>query len=79
MKAPKILGPSPIPEAKAGRPSTSVYPFESMKLNESFIAGKYTRDLLNKVAGAAYHYGEKLGRKFVTRNDNGLLRVWRSA
>lgn len=66
-----------IPKPHSGRPRTVVYPFEALGVNESFIAGKYSEALMQKVSSNAYYYGKKLDRKFVLRNDNGHLKVWR--
>ncbi len=57
--------------------NTSHYPFEAMKIEDSFIAGKYTDELVNKVNGAMYYYAKKLNCKFSMRKVGEYLRVWR--
>lgn len=79
MKPKKILRKSPIPKAKVGRPKTTTYPFEALDIEESFVCGKYTGELLQRVASSAQYYGNKLNKRFVLRNDGGLLKVWRAA
>lgn len=77
MEQIKINKAQPIPE-KGGRKSTTVYPFESMKVNESFTAGEYTPELINKMNSTIHYYGKKLRMKFCLRKVNDKLTVWRS-
>lgn len=74
----KVIEKSPIPEPKVGRPRTTTYPYEVLKVEESFVAGPYSDELLQKVSSSNNYYGEKLGMKFVCRNVDGVLKVWRA-
>jgi len=65
---------APIPP----KTKTTAYPFEAMKVNESFIAGKYSDELVNRVNAAASYYGKKLDMKFCLRKDGNNLTVWRA-
>lgn len=78
MKTAKILAKSPIPAPKVGRPKTTIFPWEAIEVEQSFVAGEFSDSLMTKVSSAAHYYGEKLNKKFVCRNDNGLLKVWRA-
>lgn len=76
MEKIKINKAQPIP-TKGGRKSSTAYPFESMKVNESFVAGDYTPELINKMNSTIHYYGKKLGVKFCLRKVENKLTVWR--
>ena len=63
---------------KGGRKKSTVYPFESMKVGESFVAGEYSKHLANKINSTIHYYSVKLGQKFCQRKAGNLLTVWRS-
>lgn len=55
----------------------SVYPTEGLKIGESFIAGEYSEELVNRVNASNAHYEKKLNRKFCIRKEDNYLSVWR--
>lgn len=77
METIKINEAQEIP-AKGGRKKSTAYPFESMKVNESFTAGEYTPELINKMNSTIHYYGKKLRMKFCLRKVDNNLTVWRS-
>ncbi len=56
----------------------SAYPFESMKVLDGFVVGKYTDELSKEFSSKCQHYSDKLDATFVTRKVNGFLHVYRS-
>lgn len=79
-----IVKNEPMPKAAVGRPKTTAYPFEALKINDSFCAGKFSDDLYAQINNQSYYYGTKLNRKFSVRrieNENGVfeIKVWRTA
>lgn len=61
----------PLPEKTRGGPKR--YPFDKMKVGDSFFAAITTVEL----ASAAQYWGRKLGRKFTCRKEGTGARVWR--
>lgn len=61
------------------KPARSVYPFESMRVGESFIAGESTKELSSRVSSAINYFCKKYPKqKFSQRTtEDNLLRVWR--
>ena len=67
----------PIPSLRSTRKAK--YPFGAMEPGDSFFwATDGTREGDNRVRVAAGRYGERHGMKFVLRNEDGGLRVWRT-
>ncbi len=63
-----------IPKAKAGRPAK--YPFKDMKVGaDETVECKQGTE--NKVRAAAYSAGSYHKMKFVCRNVEGGVKVWR--
>lgn len=70
----------PIPVAtERGRPFKRVYPFKDMKVGDSMFyampdgaAAKRRRPV-----HAAYKYGQRSGKRFVSRSVEGGIRIWR--
>lgn len=72
MKAAKVKAESGIelPPRQRGRPP--VYPWETMKVGESFLARRPS------VASGLDHYRKKYAPKqFVSRMIDGKCRIWR--
>lgn len=69
-------------EKKIKMPAGSKYPFDSMKVGDSFELGEYSVKASNKVLASAWAYrkrdgnGEKMFSALKT--DDGKLRVWRT-
>lgn len=74
----KIERGVPVPSRKI---SSALYPLDSLKNGESFIAGEYTRERQQQVANAIYNYKEGHPDKNFTqrKTTDGLIRVWRTA
>lgn len=64
----------PIGQAQR-RPFSSKYPFAELEVGQSFLVPGPGRS----VQSLSVRAGHKLGRKFVTRQTNHGLRVWRTA
>ena len=62
----------PMPEGKPG----SKYPFDGMKVGDSFLVPRKDRSC---VSSAATAYSKKYGTKFSMRTVDGVLRIWRIA
>ena len=73
----KIDSGIPIPKRNSSTKKT-IYPFEGLSINDSFIAGEYSEDLVNKINGHIFYYSKKLGCKFSSRKVGDNLRVWRT-
>lgn len=59
-------------------PLRSIYPFETMKVGECLLVGKYSLKLSRNVSAAIHYFKRKHPDwKFETRKMNGSLRVWR--
>ncbi len=75
----KLFSVDEIPSKASGRPSSSTYPFENMKVLDGFVAGKYTDELSKEFSSKCQRYSEKLNSTFVTRKVNGFLHIYRTA
>lgn len=79
----KIEKKAPIPERGRGGKNgyRGAYPFPEMSVGDSWLEkprrGEDAFALGSRISGAAYHYGKRHGMKFVTRREEGGLRVWR--
>lgn len=56
---------------------THAYPFEAMKIKDSFIAGKHTEELESKINEYITFYTHKLNCKYSTNKVDEYLRVSR--
>ena len=66
----KIEKNVPIPpSSKMGR-----FPYDELDVGDSFIASNVK---LASVCSSNYRVGKRLGRKFIARQENGDVRVWR--
>ena len=66
----------PIPKAHADKKHR--YPFKSMKVNDSFIIGEYSRTNMNTFSAYIHYYTKKYGMKFIQRKtEDNKIRVWR--
>lgn len=72
----KIETGIPIPHKRI---ATTIYPFEAMKVSESFCAGKYSREKMQSVSGAISHFRKSNPEKKFSqrRMEDGTIRVWR--
>lgn len=61
----------PIPKE---RPAALKYPFDKMRVGDSFSVPALDRNL---VSSAAYHYGRRHGMSFTVRTSSKEQRVWR--
>lgn len=56
------------------------WPFEDLKVNQSFTAGVYSEESQRNLVSLANYYGKKLDAKYSTgKDEDGLLRIWRVA
>jgi len=55
-------------------PSKTVYPWDAMKINDSFLV---SLDDLNRVSAAASKAGKRKGKRFTVRKTKDGIRVWR--
>lgn len=61
-------------------PIPNKYPFEALRINESFVYSDYTNAKHKCLGGLISYYQKKTGNKFSGRKDaDSLLRVWRIA
>jgi len=67
-----------IPLSKKG--CCSDYPFEKMKIGDSFIVGKHSRCLSQKIANASTQFGKRKTPiwKFSVRKIDNKIRIWRT-
>lgn len=66
----KIEKNVPIPpNSKSGR-----FPYDQLDVGDSFVASNVN---LASVCSSNYRIGKRLGRKFIARQENGDVRVWR--
>lgn len=66
----------PIPESNKGR--RPIYPFETMKVGDSFIVEGTDRKNLNKLNSSASRYKvENKGFNYSIRKEEGGYRIWR--
>jgi hypothetical protein len=54
-----------------------IYPFDSMKVGDSFFVPGGDRQSYSKAISAAHYYGKKHDMKFRIRGVEGGCRVWR--
>ena len=72
----------PIPETKKTGKRRSLYPFENMEVNDSFLVPNplklTTLILRNRVNSAAAYHSKIDGMKFTVRDTVEGIRVWRT-
>jgi len=65
----------PVPEMKKGGRGNGKYPYNDLKVGESFLV---TDLAMQSVCNKNWRYGKRLGRRFVARSEGEFVRVWRS-
>lgn len=67
----------PMPEKRVV--SSTAYPFDAMEPGNSFLAGEYTREAMQKMGAYIGMYEKKHeGKKFSARKtEDNQIRVWR--
>lgn len=70
---------SEIPSPPRTRGRAARYPFSEMKIGDSFFAPTWERGdpRRGNPRDAAYKYGQKNKKLFVTRAQSGGVRIWR--
>lgn len=79
MKKFKIEKNVKIPASKTAKVTQRAgYPFCSMKVGESFVAGEsYTDVETNRIVANSSYWGKKINGKFIARKTDAGVRIWR--
>lgn len=68
----------PIPDLDPGK--NRKYPFNKMKLNDSFavkVTVKNKKIIMNRLQSASCHYGKRHNNLFILRDLETEIRVWK--
>lgn len=63
-----------IPAERQPRVRRAKYPWNELEVGQSFFVGGAR---LRSMSSTASHAGRRTGRKFIVRNAEGGVRVWR--
>lgn len=66
-----------VPVAANGRRYRGKYPWDDMDVGDSFTAGPNTSEINGAQRGASLHSRNGSGKKYITRREGALVRVWR--
>ena len=65
---------------RRGRGRPRLYPFDKMKVGDSFDAGEHSPRCLNSVRAASFAFGRINNKEFlVLKTDDNRIRCWRVA
>lgn len=73
----KIDNNVPIPGHKAGTKEGYKYPFNDMRVGDSFLVQPDPVSGRNKIAAACSQHSKRHGGKFITRKTPEGIRIWR--
>ena len=67
-----------MPVISNGKKAAVVYPYDKMEVGDSFLVKTDKKHMINTMCTKNKVWGEKLGMKYVARNVEGGVRVWRT-